>query len=166
METFRVARMSPLILGLTLMLLSMPVVFFGIAIFFATPAAPVLLAAGAFVTAIYLWIGLVMRPARYELEAGELSLVSPLRRLRIPLHDVAGGRVLELSAFREEFGNMMRIGAGGLFGTFGWLWNRRSGRIDCYVTNLGPWVLVERRTGRPVLLSPAEPERFAHALGE
>lgn len=52
------------------------------------------------------------------------------------------------------------------FGTFGWLWSRKAGRLDVYVTNLGPWVVVTRRASRPVVLSPADPDAFAAALAD
>lgn len=164
MPVFPVARMSPVILGLTLLLLPLPALFLWIGCFGRGPQGPVMLGTGVFIAAIYGWIWALMRPARYELGPSELVLASPLRRIRIPRHDLAGAQIYDLPGFRAEFGNMIRVGAGGLFGTFGWLWNRKSGRMDCYVTNLGPWVVVRRRTGRAIILSPADPESFAAAI--
>jgi hypothetical protein len=166
MRVFAVARMSPLILGLTGLLLALPPVFLGLGLLGDGPAAGVLLAAGLFVTAIYAWVWLVMRPGSYWLDDTELVLAAPLRRLRVPRHDVVDAEVLDLDAFRARYGHTIRIGAGGLFGAFGWLWSRKAGRLDVYVTNLGPWVVVERRAGRPLVLSPADPHAFARALAD
>jgi hypothetical protein len=68
--------------------------------------------------------------------------------------------------FRDEHGWAMRIGAGGLWGGFGWLWTSRRGLVEFYVSRLDGYVLLERRTGRPLLFTPVEPERVASALSE
>jgi hypothetical protein len=163
-KEFPVARMSPLILGLTVLLLAMPVLFIGIGIFIPAPTQTVMLITGVLIVLLYLGIWVYARPSSYHVTPAELTILWPVRRKPIPRHDVASARVMDLSSFRSEYGNTIRIGAGGLFGTFGWLWSRKAGRLDVYVTNLGPWVVVERRASRPLILSPEDPEGFADAL--
>lgn len=166
MQVFKIARMSPLILGLTIVLLFLPVLFLGIGIFGAGPARAILLVTGVLIVLLYLGIWVYGRPSSYRVTPAELMIIWPIRSRPVPRHDVASARVMTLKDFRTEYGNTVRIGAGGLFGTFGWLWSWRSGRLDVYVTNLGPWVVVERRSGRPLVLSPEDPDGFAAALGE
>jgi hypothetical protein len=57
----------------------------------------------------------------------------------------------------------MRIGAGGLWGGFGWLYTRK-GLLDLYVSRTDRFVLVRRRIGRPLLLTPERDEAFVDAL--
>ena len=54
MQVFPVARMSPLIRVLTLLLLPLPLLFLGLGLV-GRPAAPVLVPTGALVAGIYLW---------------------------------------------------------------------------------------------------------------
>ncbi len=164
MQVFPIARMSPLILGLTVVLLCLPVVFLGLGLFAPSPTSTVLLVTGVFIVLLYASIWVYFRPSRYQVTAAELSIIWPMRSRAIPRHDVASARILDLAGFRAAYGQTVRIGAGGLWGTFGWLWNPRAGRLDVYVTNLGPWVVVERRSGRPLVLSPEDPDGFARAL--
>jgi hypothetical protein len=67
-------------------------------------------------------------------------------------------------AFRGEFGRVLRIGVGGLYGVFGWLHGRKHGWMDVYVSRLDGCVVLDRPAARPLLISPAEPERFVAAL--
>ena len=163
-RSFEIAPMSPLIRGLTIFLLLLPVVFVAIGALGGGPAGVVLLATGALIALLYASIWWGGRPSRFLVTDAALTIVWPVRRAVVPRHDVAGARVMTLREFRDEYGNTVRVGAGGLFGTFGWLWSRRGGWLDVYVTNLGDWVVVERRSGRPLVLSPADPEGFAAAL--
>jgi hypothetical protein len=164
MQRFEIAKMSPIILGLTVVLLALPLLFLGIGLAAPSPASMFLVPTGALIAVLYAGIWLWSRPSSFEVGPAGLRVVWPVRSLSIPRHNVAAARVMDLASFRSEFGNTLRVGAGGLFGTFGWLWSRRAGLLDVYVTNLGPWVIVERRVGRPLVLSPANPDGFASAL--
>jgi hypothetical protein len=92
-------------------------------------------------------------------------IVWPARRRHIAKHDISGARVLESRQFRSEFGWAARVGVGGLWGGFGWAWTSRRGLLDLYVSRTDGCVLVERRSGRALLLTPERPEEFARALG-
>jgi hypothetical protein len=164
MQLFPIARMSPLILGLTVLLFPLPALFLGIGLFFGGPARPIMLGVGALIVLLWIGIWVYARPRHFEVSPAELVLVWPIRRTRIPRSDVASARVMNLALFRAEFGNTIRVGAGGLFGTFGRLWSRRAGWMDVWVTNLGDWVVIERRSGRPLVLSPRDPEALVEAL--
>jgi hypothetical protein len=56
------------------------------------------------------------------------------------------------------------VGAGGLWGGFGWLWTERRGIAQMYVSRTEGLVWIERRGGRPWLITPEEPEAFVRAL--
>jgi hypothetical protein len=57
-----------------------------------------------------------------------------------------------------------RIGVGGLWGGFGWLWTTRRGLVEFYVSRADGMVLIERRGARPLLITPADPEKLLRAL--
>ena len=74
-------------------------------------------------------------------------------------------RVLGCHALEEGVGFAVRVGVGGLFGVFGWLYSSRLGWVRIYATNTGDWLLVRTREGRPLILSPADPEGVQRELG-
>jgi hypothetical protein len=57
----------------------------------------------------------------------------------------------------------MRVGVGGLWGGFGWLYTSK-GLLGLYVSRTDRLVLVRLRTGRPLLVTPEGDERFVAAL--
>jgi hypothetical protein len=165
-QDFPVARMSPLILGLTLLLLPLPLLFLVIGIFIPAPTRTLMLVVGVLLVLLWIGIWIYARPSSYRVTPAALTILWPVRSREVPRHDVASARVMTLAEFRATYGNTLRIGAGGLFGTFGWLWSPKAGRLDVYVTNLGPWVVVERRGARPLVISPRDPHDLARALDE
>jgi hypothetical protein len=133
------------------------------AILARNPVRGTLLGATLFVVVIYAAVWLLGRPTAFELDAAGLWIRWPLRSQRIAVGDIAGADLLSRESFRRDFGWGMRIGAGGLWGGFGWLYTRR-GLVDLYVSRSDRFVLVRRRTGRPLLLTPERDESFVDAL--
>jgi len=153
--------MSPLFLWMTVPLLAIAPVFVALGLLTrASLLAPV----GLVVGALYLWVWLRWRPSRFEITPQALAIRFPALRREVPASDIAAVRVLGGKAFREEFGLAFRIGVGGLWGGFGWLWTRERGLIEFYVSRLDGFVLLERRGGRPLLITPDDPEDFVDAL--
>jgi hypothetical protein len=110
------------------------------------PARGVLLGVTALVLVLYASVWLWWRPTAFEVDSTGLRIRWPLRARSIAAREIAGAVVLARAAFRREFGWGMRIGAGGLWGGFGWLYTRR-GLLDLYVSRTDRLVLVELRTG-------------------
>jgi hypothetical protein len=100
----------------------------------------------------------------FEVTPHSLAIRFPALRLELAARDIAAVRVLSGKAFREEFGMAIRIGVGGLWGGFGWLWTHQRGLVEFYVSRLDGFVLIERRGERPLLLTPQSPEDFVDAL--
>jgi hypothetical protein len=145
-----VALLAPLGLGLG-------------AVLARNPVRGTLLGATLFVVVIYAAVWLLGRPTAFELDAAGLEIRWPLRSQRIAAGDIAGADLLSRESFRRDFGWGMRIGAGGLWGGFGWLYTRR-GLVDLYVSRTDRFVLVRRRAGRPLLLTPERDASFVDAL--
>jgi hypothetical protein len=127
------------------------------------PARGALLGATIFVVLVYAAVWLLGRPAAFEVDGSGLRICWPLRSRRIAAGDVAGAEILSRETFRRDFGWGMRIGAGGLWGGFGWLYTRK-GLLDLYVSRTDRFVLVRLRTGRPLLLTPERDQGFVDAL--
>ena len=161
-ERFALAPMSSGIRALTWALFVLPVGFVlgGL----VSPVAWILVPTGLFVALAYASVWLWWRPGAFVVGAEGLLLDFPMRKIRVPIHDVAAVAPIAPPAVREKTGFAMRIGAGGLWGGFGWLWTRRLGMVEFYVSRLDGGVWIDRRTGRPLLITPEHPERFAQAL--
>ena len=159
-ESFRLARMSPLILALTAFLLALPLAFLAGPLFgWRLLAVPAL-----FLVTIYVWVWLRFRPSRFDVRRGGLQVIWPLKRSEIPREDISSVRVVDRQALKREIGWGMRIGAGGLWGGFGWLWTKRRGIVQMYVSRTDRFVWIERASGRPWLITPEQPEGFVRAL--
>jgi hypothetical protein len=65
---------------------------------------------------------------------------------------------------RRKIGWGLRVGAGGLWGGFGWLWTKDRGIVQMYVSRTDGFVWVEVTNGRPWLITPEQPEQFVIAL--
>jgi hypothetical protein len=127
------------------------------------PVRSALLGATVFVALVYAGVWLLGRPTAFEVDASGLRIRWPLRRQEIAARDLAGAETLSRETFRRDFRWGMRIGAGGLWGGFGWLYTRK-GLLDLYVSRTDRFVLVRRRIGRPLLLTPERDEAFVDAL--
>lgn len=149
-RSFALAPMSGLIKAITVAMCAIPIGF----------------AAGALAGATFLWVpaGLVAvliaavwlfaRPARFEAGPGAIEMVFPTWRRS--LSDVTSARLHDARELRATYGFLMRIGVGGLWGGFGWLWSSR-GTIEFYISRTDGFVLIERRDGRPLLVTPDDP---------
>jgi hypothetical protein len=159
-HSFRLARMSPLILILTLILFAIPIIFLANVAF----GRSLLVAPALLVIAIYSWIWLRFRPSVFVVRPDVIEVAWPLKRRRIPRNDIANVRLLERGELRREVGWGARVGAGGLWGGFGWLWTSRRGIVQMYISRTDQFVWIERKNGRPWLITPEEPEAFVRAV--
>ena len=149
-----------MILILTVGLLALPLVFLAGAVFgkelFTTPAL--------LVVAICCWVWLRFRPCQFIVRPGVLEVVWPLKRREIRRDDISAVRLIDRQELRREVGWCMRVGAGGLWGGFGWLWTQRRGIVLMYVSRTDRFVWIERLSDRPWLITPEQPEALVHAL--
>jgi hypothetical protein len=158
-ERFPLAPMAPAIRWLTRALLALPAGFALAAIAWQT----VLWLPAVLLVVMYTSVWIWWRPVRFEVGPDGLTLVFPARRRFVPTAQIAGAECVSAARLRERFGTQLRVGAGGLWGGFGWLWSRR-GWTEFYVSTLDDFVLIERRGRIPLLISPQRPERMAAAV--
>lgn len=152
--------MSPIILALTIGLLTLP---FGFLVA-AMSGARIHVAPCLIVMTLYAWVWLRFRPRCFTLSSRSLDVIWPLKRREIPRESITSVRLLDRDTLRGEIGWGMRIGAGGLGGGFGWLWTTRHGIVQMYVSRTDRFVWIERKPDRPWLLTPEHPDEFVRML--
>lgn len=154
--------MSPLIRWFTIAFVLLPLVF----VFAAQFAhATALYIPAVLVLALYAAVWLFIRPTRFELTGDALVIVFPAWTRTVSAADGLSARLLDMKQFREEFGLPLRIGVGGLWGGFGWLWTTRRGRVEFYISRMDGLVLIERERGGPILITPESPQMMVDAIG-
>ncbi len=160
MKNFRIAPMSPMIRTLTLGLLALPVIFVLSAVF----GRAFLIAPTILLVAIYFWIWLRFRPTQFVVHQDVLEVIWPLKRRQISRDSIADVRIVSGRDLKSQVGWGIRVGAGGLWGGFGWLWTQRRGIVQMYISRIHDLVWIDRTTGRPWLISPERPQEFIQAL--
>ena len=93
-----------------------------------------------------------------------LEVIWPLKRRQIERENIAGVRTIDNKELRREIGWGVRVGAGGLWGGFGWLWTQQRGIVQMYISRTNDLVWIEFANGRPWLITPEHPEAFVRAL--
>jgi hypothetical protein len=126
--------------------------------------ARALLIPAMLVLLIYAWVWARFRPTAFVVHPDRLEVIWPLKRRRIPRGEISSVRVVDRRVLRQDVGWGMRVGAGGLWGGFGWLWTSRRGIVQMYVSRLDRFVWIERGRERPWLITPERPEEFVRSL--
>lgn len=164
---FRIARMDLLFWILTpTIVLPVAVVFWLVGVVPARqgPLQWLPLATAAFILAIVLVTWLWYRPTRFVVGPSTLTIVWPLRARELARPGITDARIVDVRTLRDILGTGMRIGVGGLFGQFGWVWSTKRGLVDCYITRVRGIVWVERGEERPLMITPEDPEGFVRAV--
>jgi hypothetical protein len=159
-RSFRLAPMSLVMLAPTVFFLVLPAILLGGAML----GRPWLWAGGFLMLGIDAWVWLRFRPSRFTVDTAGLQVFWPLKRRDIPRKDIASARVVDRQGLRREIGWGMRVGTGGIWGGFGWLWTTRRGLVQMYISRTDRFVWIERAGARPWLLTPEKPEEFVRAL--
>lgn len=154
---FPLAPMSPSIRTLTILLWLLPFSFLAHSFLLGQQFS------GAVALTLFLLYGAVWafcRPSRFELSASGLTIVFPAWTRRVPAKKISEIRGITASEFKEAYGRAMRIGVGGLWGGFGWLWTVKAGSVEFYVSRVDGLVLLEKKNGKKILITPDRPSEF------
>jgi hypothetical protein len=129
------------------------------------PAGPALslvgIALGVLCAAVWLW----SRPRAFELEGRSLVLRYPIRSKRIALDRLTSAEPISSAFLKERFRWALRVGVGGLFGGFGWLYTSK-GWVEMAISRTDGLVLLSFDGRMPLLLTPAEPQAFVDAVSK
>lgn len=156
--------MSRLILGLTMALIVLPPAAFFAAARQVPDARPILVL-GGLVTLLYVWTWLYARPSAFVITQEGLEIIWPLRRRMIRKSDIISAATIDRAVLRQEFGRLLRVGSGGLFGAFGLAWSSKGKHLGLYVSrHRDGFVVVRCRKTRSLLITPERPDAFLRAL--
>ena len=164
MKRYPLAPMDRMYQGLSLFLGSLPFLFVSLTLMVPGPHKLMFGACAVFLFLIYAWIWFYWRPDSFRLETTALVLEFPRRQMAIDLSQVQGVQLYESYAdFTAEWGFGIRIGAGGLFGAFGWL-KTPKGTLQMYISRSSDLVVVELADRKPLLITPEQAQEFVKAL--
>jgi hypothetical protein len=107
-----------------------------------------------------LWLAQGLAPSGYRLDADGLRLERRWLARLVPYPAIRS-----VDRERRPIGGVGAIGLNGLFGAHGWRWNPRTGWHYLAIANTSDLVYLHTRAGL-VVISPAEPDRFAALLGQ
>ena len=103
----------------------------------------------------------MLKPSALVLDGGSLTIMRLFKPVTIQLSDIAMARPLDAS---EVKGSLRTFGNGGLFGYFGKFYNSQFGHMTWYCTQRKNYVLLEKRDGKSIVLSPDDPTAFLREL--
>lgn len=163
MRSFALAPMSTQLRVMTWVCFAIPAIQLAAALSTPQPVRSVLFGVCVFLVLVYASVWFAWRPSRFELDAEGLRIVWPVRWRLVPADALLDARSLTGVELRDEFGRGMRIGAGGLWGGFGWL---KTGNVtfSMWVSRTDRFVIVRVADDKPLLLTPEHPERFVEAV--
>jgi hypothetical protein len=165
MTTFRLDRMTGDVRKLTLTVGALAGALILLAKSGPPAMRPQIEIAAAALAAVCALTWLALRPTQFLIDESSLRIEWPIRDRVIPRSVIAGARVVKAADFRRAHKLRVRVGAGGLWGTFGLLKGARE-TYSTWVSRTDRWVLVHLTDGgHSLLLTPAHPERFVAALG-
>lgn len=163
MRRFQLAKMSAVILVLTVLLFPVPVIMAGVGFRYGPPT---LLWVAAFMALVWVTVWLLFRPSEFVLSRAGLEIRWPMRPASLlPLADIDSVEIVSGDDFRRDYGRGARVGAGGLWGGFGWLVTKK-GALRMYVSRVDQFVLVYPKTGRTLMITPDRAELFVESLRE
>jgi hypothetical protein len=114
------------------------------------------------VAAFGVWV--FYKPTGFLVDDAALTIQFPMRRIEVSRTDITSARVLTRDQFQGTLGFALRVGVGGLFGVFGYLWSNKLGWVTIYATSTDNWVFIERRGTGPMILSPKDADGLVTAL--
>ncbi|GMU63522.1 MAG: hypothetical protein AMXMBFR34_52850 [Myxococcaceae bacterium] len=151
--------MNGLIRALTVFFFALPCLFLAEGLRHGSP----LLGVGGLLLLLDVEVYLVHRPRRFTLEPGALVLEYPVRAKRIPLRGLTAAEGMGAEELRARFGRALRVGVGGLFGGFGWLYTSK-GWVELDISRTDGLVLLTFEGRIPLLVSPEAPAGFIAAV--
>ncbi len=159
---FALAPMAGAVRVLTWLMIPLPIFIVVVGVVAGSPRGAVPVA--VFVALVWVFIWVWYRPTELVVAPDGLEIRWPMRRRKIPAGDLEGAERISGEDLKRDRGLLLRVGAGGIWGGFGMLWSSRGRHLDFYVSRTDGFVLVQRRTRRPLLVTPERPDEFVTAV--
>ena len=158
---YRLAPMSATFVVLTVVVLALPAASLAGSLASGSVGLAVL---AVLLAALDAWVWLRLRPRRFVLRSDSLEVIWPWRRRVLRAEHIGSAKTLTARELRAATGWAIRLGAGGLWGGFGWLWTSRRGIVQMYISRGTGLVWIECSAGRPWLVTPERPDEFVAQL--
>ena len=162
MREFPLAPMDRLMGGVTYFFLALPVAV-GVAMVF-TGEAQAIPFVGLFAALLFGIVWCWSRPTCFVLDGDALTVRYPVRRYVYPRSELKTARILGKDEIKRELRFAVRIGVGGIWGVFGWLWTRRNGLMDAYLSRTDEFLWIERHDRPPIVLTCEDMRELGAAL--
>lgn len=160
-HTFPLAKMDGGIRALTYMLFVLPPACVALAILSGQTS---LYLTALFIVLMFLVTWIWSRPTSFMVTPHALRIIWPSRRREYARVDIVGAARITPGELRQEFGMLLRVGVGGLWGGFGLLWSFRGKHVAMYISRSRDMVLVRFREHMPLLVTPESPDEFVRML--
>lgn len=99
-------------------------------------------------------------PKGYVIEDGQFTVLRPFKAKHFPLSDIVSVTAVEKKNLK---GSIRTFGVGGLFGYFGLFRNSTYGHMLWYATRRDRFVVIERKNGKTIVITPDDPAAFVSA---
>ncbi|RIK07260.1 MAG: hypothetical protein DCC49_10525 [Acidobacteria bacterium] len=116
-----------------------------------------------FIVGTFAWTWVRFRPTTFVLGSNAMEVIWPAKRRQVTYASMRSVRIATSRELKDLVGFGMRVGAGGLWGAFGWLWTTKRGIVQMYISRLDRFVWIER-DDRPWLITPERPDDFVAEL--
>lgn len=108
---------------------------------------------------LFIWL---LAPRKYVIKPTGVTICRLGPDVVIPVEDIRGVHVLLTNSI---FSDAIRlVASGGCFGYFGKWSSRSMGRFDSYATRTDCVIVIDRKSGNPVVLSPDDAQEFAEQV--
>lgn len=113
---------------------------------------------------LYGWVWARIRPSAFVVYPDRVEVMWPMKRRTLPRSAIQGVFTVDALTLRNMVGWGTRLGFGGLWGVFGWLWTTRRGFVRVYASRTDTFVWIDCRGRRPWLVTPEDPGMFVGRL--
>ncbi len=101
-------------------------------------------------------------PRAYEIGGNNIIIKRPFGDKIIPSDEI---KKIRKPAEKELNWPIRKFGNGGLFGYTGIFYTKHEGNMLWYCSRKSHYIIIERKSSRPVVISPDDPDGFIHAFG-
>ncbi|HMG16437.1 MAG TPA: PH domain-containing protein [Saprospiraceae bacterium] len=96
-------------------------------------------------------ISYLFSPTQYEIKLDSLYITRPIGSIEIPLSSIKD--IYPVAQDDMKF-NIRTFGNGGLFGYYGYFYNRKQGKMTWYATQKRNYVILLTNTDKKIVLTP------------
>ena len=111
--------------------------------------------------AVLIGIAALFRPRAFTIDDRYVSVERSIGPVRFPLADI---RIVRAPPVWPQSKPVSMLATRGLFGTYGWFWNRDWGTHRIYLTDPDAAVELERRDANRVVMTPADRPKFLRTI--